>query len=60
MIWSGESREAPVYARERLGRDDHIEGPALVIQDQTTLVVPPATSAHVRSTGDIVLEITPQ
>ena len=60
MIWSGESREAPVYARERLGRDDHIEGPALVIQDQTTLVVPPATSAHVRSTGDIVLEITPR
>ena len=59
MIWAGEIHDAPVYARERLGRDDHIEGPALVIQDQTTLVVPPAASAHVQATGDIVLEIPP-
>ena len=59
MIWAGESHNAPVYARERLGRDDRIDGPALVIQDQTTLVVPPATSAHVHATGDIVLEVAP-
>ena len=59
MIWAGESRDAPVFARERLGSGDRIEGPALVIQDQTTLVVPPAASAHVQSTGDIVLEIPP-
>ncbi len=59
MIWAGESLDAPVYARERLGRDDRLDGPALVIQDQTTLVVPPATSAHIQATGDIVLEIAP-
>ena len=59
MIWAGESRDAPVHARERLGRDDRLVGPALIIQDQTTLVVPPTTSAHVQSTGDIVLEISP-
>jgi len=58
MIWAGESLDAPVFARERLGRDDRVDGPALVIQDQTTLVVPPATSAHVQATGDIVLEVS--
>ena len=58
MIWAGESLDAPVFARERLGRDDRVDGPALVIQDQTTLVVPPATLAHVQATGDIVLEVS--
>ena len=57
MIWGGTSFEAPVFTRETLARDDAVKGPALILQDQSTLVVPPEVTACMRETGDIVLDV---
>jgi N-methylhydantoinase A/oxoprolinase/acetone carboxylase beta subunit len=45
-----------IYARDKLARDQVIEGPAIVAEWTTTIVVPPAWSARVDGLGDLLLE----
>ena len=49
---------AAVRAREALGPDDRVDGPALIVEDQTTTVVPPAWVAAISLHGHIILERT--
>ena len=49
-------REVPVYQRSRLGPGAALEGPALVAEDQTTIVVTADFDAHVNSLGFLVLD----
>ena len=46
----------PLYLREALAADCRLAGPALVIQMDTTIVVPPGWAGTVDSLGNLVLE----
>ena len=51
----GEARETPRYLRARLLADDTIEGPALVVQHNSTTIVPPGYVAAVKAYGDMLI-----
>ena len=51
----GTSVDTPRYQRAKLLADDVIEGPALIIQHNSTTLVPPAWVARVAAHGDIVI-----
>ncbi len=48
-------QEVAVYDYRALGRDDTIEGPAIVEAPTTTVVIPPNTSATVDQLGNLVI-----
>ena len=52
----GERLPARRCARESLGPGAAVEGPALIVEAQTTTVLSPAFHAHVSARGDIVME----
>jgi N-methylhydantoinase A len=56
---TGRRVEARVRAREDLRPGDRVDGPALIVEDQTTTVVPPAWGATISAQGHIVLEREP-
>ena len=47
---------AAVYRRERLAPDDELAGPAVIVEDQTTTVVPDGFRATVDPLGYLVLD----
>jgi N-methylhydantoinase A len=49
--------ETAVYDRYRLGVGDEIQGPAVLEEEGSTLVVGPGGRAHVASSGNIVLTL---
>jgi N-methylhydantoinase A len=51
----GAPLETPRYQRERLLADDIVEGPALVIQHNSTTLVPARWTARVIAHGDILI-----
>jgi len=53
---AGDFVETPVYDRALLKRDARIEGPAILEQSDTTVLVPPGASASVDSYLNIVIE----
>ncbi len=59
MIWSGRAADAPVYRRGDLGAGDRFTGPALVVQDDASLALPPMAAMEVADTGDILLNMEP-
>ena len=46
---------APIYPREALDPGDRIEGPALIIEPNSTIVVDPHWQADYREDGNLVL-----
>jgi len=46
-----------IIAREKLKSGNRIDGPAVVVEYSSTLVIPPFASAHVDEYGNIVMEI---
>jgi len=58
MYWRGESYESPVYERNSLYAGDRVIGPALIIQPDASIAVPPAVAAIVQTTGDIILDVS--
>lgn len=56
--FGGERHEADVFRRESLGPGDRMEGPALVIEDNQTIVVEPGWVAEVTALDHIVLTRT--
>ena len=52
---NGRAREWPVYRRADLRSGNHFKGPALVVEDDTTTVVPSAFSAVVTRRGQLFL-----
>jgi N-methylhydantoinase A len=47
-----------VYDRYKLGIDDEITGPAVVEEEGSTLVIGPAATARVASSGNIVMTLS--
>jgi N-methylhydantoinase A len=47
--------DTPVFDRDDLARDQVIEGPAIIEEWTTTIVVPPGWSVHADRIGDLVL-----
>jgi N-methylhydantoinase A len=50
---NGQALETPRYARERLAAGDRVTGPALVIQHNSTSLVPPGYAATVSRHGNL-------
>ena len=50
----------PVYDRYKLGIDDELTGPAVVEEEGSTLVVGPAATARVASSGNIIMTLSGQ
>ncbi|MEO8668339.1 MAG: hydantoinase/oxoprolinase family protein [Bauldia sp.] len=51
----GRELETPRYLRAKLLADDVIDGPALILQHNSTTIVPPAYMATVMAYGDILI-----
>jgi N-methylhydantoinase A len=57
---SGEYCEAAVFRRPDLRPGARIDGPALIVEDETTTVVAPAFRATVNALGYLILERQPR
>ena len=57
IYWGQSRRQLRVayYERDELTRGDHIEGPALIVEAQTTTLVSPAFNATIDAIGNIVM-----
>jgi N-methylhydantoinase A len=58
IFHTGKWLSASVYDRSALGAGDHIAGPAIIEQDDTTTVLLPSWSARVDALGNLHLERT--
>jgi 5-oxoprolinase (ATP-hydrolysing) len=56
IVLEGTRRPVRLYLRGRLSRGDRLVGPAIVIEDTSTIVVDPGWEATVTNAGDIVLD----
>ena len=56
MVFSDGPSSTPLYNREKLTSGAQIRGPALVIQMDSTVVVPPGWAGEVDPYGNLVLE----
>ncbi|MBT6830013.1 MAG: hydantoinase/oxoprolinase family protein, partial [Rhodospirillaceae bacterium] len=53
---SGETVSAKAYRREEMPPGSRIEGPAIIVEDDTSTVVSPSFDASINALGYIVLE----
>jgi len=51
----GQGRDTPRYRRDRLKADDRVTGPALIVQHNSTTIVPPGYVAIVQAYGDMLI-----
>jgi N-methylhydantoinase A len=49
--------DTPIYIRSQLPKDARLEGPAIIEQDDTTVLVPPGTSLHVDDNLNILIDV---
>jgi N-methylhydantoinase A len=49
-------RPTAFYRRDRLPSGERVEGPAVLVQFDSTVVVPPGASAEVLPTGDVLID----
>ncbi len=54
--WGG-YREAPVYDRAALSPGDRFDGPGVIEEPESTLVIGPGASFRVSETGNIVVDL---
>ncbi|ETW93162.1 MAG: hydantoin utilization protein A [Candidatus Entotheonella factor] len=52
-----ESFETPFYAREKLPLEQPINGPAIILQTDTTTVVPPACRCTAHADGNLIITL---
>ena len=56
VVFPGGQISTPTYDRDKLRYGNRIQGPALLIQLDTTIVVPPGWAGTVDQYGNLVLE----
>ena len=56
-MFSGGPTNARLYNRDKLGTGNQISGPAIVLQMDTTIVMPPGWSGSVDGYGNLLLEM---
>ena len=49
--------KTPLYELDRLGRQQRIEGPAVIIQDTSTILIEPGCRAEMTGEGNIAIDI---
>jgi N-methylhydantoinase A/oxoprolinase/acetone carboxylase beta subunit len=54
---SPSERATAFYRREGLPAGERVQGPAVLVQFDSTVVVPPGASAEVLPTGDVLIEV---
>ncbi len=59
LFVAGRYHDTPIYLRDALDSGDTINGPAIIIEPNSTIVVDPGWSADYRSDGNLVLSQTP-
>lgn len=52
---NGKTLDTPRYARDKLLADDRVKGPALVVQHNSTTVIPPDYIATVMAHGELII-----
>jgi N-methylhydantoinase A/oxoprolinase/acetone carboxylase beta subunit len=52
-----EHRQTPVFDRDALSVGDRIEGPAIVEERSSTLVIAPGCSAEVAASGNMIVTL---
>jgi len=52
----GTEVDTPRYSRPKLKADDRVSGPAIIIQHNSTTLVPPGYSARVAAHGDLLIQ----
>jgi N-methylhydantoinase A/oxoprolinase/acetone carboxylase beta subunit len=57
-FWGEGWIDTPVYDGAKLGAGAHVEGPALIEEPFTVIVLPPDTTADLDTTGNYVVELT--
>ena len=55
--WGESWIDTPVYDGERLGAGARVEGPALIEEPFTVIVLPPGAAAELDATGNFVIEV---
>lgn len=53
----GAWQETPIYRLENLGAGQQLRGPAIVMQNTSTILVEPGCSAEITEYGDVVLNV---
>jgi len=53
----GQTLDAPRYARSKLRADDQVTGPAIIIQHNSTTLVPPGSTARVHESGNLHVSV---
>lgn len=56
-VYFSTALDCPIYERERLDAGDHIAGPAIIEQMDTTTVLPPGAAAEVDAGGCLIIRI---
>ncbi len=54
---SGSWQQTPIYRLENLGAGQHFQGPAIVMQNTSTILVEPGCTAEITEYGDVVLNV---
>jgi len=54
---SGSWQQTPIYRLENLGAGQHLQGPAIVMQNTSTILVEPGCTAEITEYGDVVLNV---
>ena len=57
VVFDHHRMRTKIIARDMLKSGNRIEGPAVVVEYSSTLVIPPFALAHVDGYGNIVMEI---
>ena len=58
VVFSGGPTTTSLYDRDKLGTGNQIAGPAIVLQMDTTIVMPPGWSGSVDGYGNLMLEMS--
>jgi N-methylhydantoinase A len=59
VYFGGSFVETPLYDRAALGAEAEINGPAIVQQADTTIVIDPGARGRVDALGNLVINVNP-
>lgn len=57
VSFDGTVEETPIYERFELPKNESINGPCIMEEPDTTIVIPPETTAEIDENGTIVIEV---
>ncbi|MGE4594985.1 MAG: hydantoinase B/oxoprolinase family protein [Gammaproteobacteria bacterium] len=56
VVMGGKSQQTPFYHRDSIATDELIDGPAVIIEPTSTIVIEPGWQAVIKANNDLVLE----